>query len=296
MLGVSDGALFDVPESGRSSRDTCQSHITDFSTRRNYSHNSRSKPNELPLKEQYPLESCLGIQKMDGFPRIAHLSTSPGVSLDDLILPSEPEGAEPHAAFLNQEVIISEKLDGGCTCIHKNTVYARSFSQPASHPSFSVIKSRILPLLEGQELSDELYLFGENVTAIHSIAYQGLPSCFFLFSVYGPLSGSEDERPVWWPFDDVVELASRLGLEMVPVLFRGTFESSKQLDDWISQALNKGSTFGGDVEGFVVRRAGSLTVRKDTGQFEGMAKWVRQGHVQTGPDWRRTWKKQNLVY
>lgn len=116
-------------------------------------------------------------------------------------------------ANLFQQVVVTEKLDGGNCCIHNGAVYARTHRQPASHPSFGPIKalaaqwqalrqdldlslSSCLGLsvaeqhtvcnypLRKEEVSmlERLALFGENMTAVHSIAYDGLTSHFYLFA------------------------------------------------------------------------------------------------------------------
>ena len=60
-------------------------------------------------------------------------------------------------------------------------------------------------------------------------------------------------------------------------------------------AAAKGSTFGGDMEGFVIRPAGAF-VEVAGNRFENVAKYVRKGHVQTDEGWRRTWRKAKIHY
>jgi hypothetical protein len=52
-------------------------------------------------------------------------------------------------------------------------------------------------------------LFGENMTAVHSIEYTGLGSWFYLFAVR-----SDGE---WWGWDRVEQLAATLGIPTTPV-------------------------------------------------------------------------------
>ncbi|KAI9003900.1 hypothetical protein DFJ74DRAFT_713418 [Hyaloraphidium curvatum] len=233
---------------------------------------------------------------ISGFPRIAHLPGSPGAQSDDIFVSAAGDagfvGVDFIAGFVGVDFIATEKLDGGCTCLHGGQVYARTLSQPSSHPSFSLIKSDVLPLLAGR-VSNELFLFGENVTAVHSITYRVVPSPFFLFAVYGPRDDAGGTA-VWWSWDEMAGLAEELGIPVPPVLFRGTLSTPDDLAALIDRAMAAGSAFGPEIEGVVVRRAGRLRTREGTGEFEGAAKWVRAGHVQTGPDWRRTWKKQNM--
>jgi len=91
----------------------------------------------------------------------------------------------------------------------------------------------------------------------------------------------------------VVALAERLGLPTVPLVFRGTFASSEQLQQCLQTWAAEASAVGADVhpEGFVVRRTADIRA----GAFEeSIAKYVRAGHIQTDETWRRRWKKARL--
>lgn len=60
-------------------------------------------------------------------------------------------------------------------------VYARSHSSEATHASFGPIKA--LAASWWGRVDDDLALFGENMTAVHSIRYDNLASSFYLFGV-----------------------------------------------------------------------------------------------------------------
>ena len=43
--------------------------------------------------------------------------------------------------FLDKQVVVTEKLDGGNTSLYEGGVYARSTSVPAVHGSFAMVKN-----------------------------------------------------------------------------------------------------------------------------------------------------------
>lgn len=150
-------------------------------------------------------------------------------------------------------------------------------------------------------------LFGENMTGIHSIEYDGLASYFYLFGV----QASDGEFAAW---EDVQATAELLGVPTAPEVFTGEFATEAALEAFLVQQAGGPSRASSQAaaavqelpapaperpaegvpcpEGFVVRLAGSFPAAA----FEGsMGKYVRKGHVQTGSDWLRTWKKATLA-
>lgn len=209
------------------------------------------------------------------YPSTPHLPFSPGVNSDDVLL-------SDCAHLLQADVVVTEKLDGGNCCIKGGEVYARTHAQPATHASFSAIKELVRSF---PYIPDDLEIFGENMSAVHSISYGNLTSYFYIFAAR---RGS-----LWLSWDEVVELASQLGVPTVPVVFQGQFQSPGQLQDYLVRWAKDFSEVGEAVtpEGFVVRRTSSF---QDTAFSEHIAKYVRANHLQTDYSWKRTWKKQTL--
>ncbi|CAD7965196.1 unnamed protein product [Amoebophrya sp. A25] len=141
-----------------------------------------------------------------------------------------------------QEIIITEKLDGGNCCIKDGgRVFARTHAAPASHESFDPIRSMLRttliecgggaksassssdkakvfmkPLLSvlQRECPASLELYGENLCARHSIEYTGgVCFPFYLFAVR--LHG------VWLSWEKTEQIARKLRLPLVPVRYRG---------------------------------------------------------------------------
>ena len=108
------------------------------------------------------------------FPRTFHLPFSLGKGSDDKV----------HIncdLFLNRQIVISEKLDGGNTGIDSTGVYSRSRNGIATHPSYNKVKSWYF---EHKNIIEEnnLLLYFENMIGIHSIEYRNLDSFMYLIS------------------------------------------------------------------------------------------------------------------
>ena len=212
------------------------------------------------------------------YPRTPHLPFSQGIQSDDIIL-----SYEDSLPVLQEEVIVTEKVDGGNCCVHDGMVYARSTNSEATHPSFGPIKqlaAQVCYLLPGN-----IQLFGENMFGIHSIEYDGLTSFFYIFAVL-------EEGRNWWAWDKVEELASEIGVPTVPVVYRGQVGSLDALKQLIEMEMAAKSRIGScHPEGFVVRTLRGFPYD----QLEHYSsKYVRAGHIQTDESWKRTWKQARL--
>ena len=172
---------------------------------------------------------------MDKFPSIPHLPFSPQINEDDSIISDTKAlfGGDAH-------VVIHEKLDGGNCCIFAGNVYARTHKHPTKHPWFDTIKVMVRspPLFYEKPLFDELMVFGENMTATHSIPYHGLSSYFYVFSVLNV------KTKRWYSIQSTKAIANRLGLPTAPLLFSGTFDSLKAVQTWMDREIAKPSILG----------------------------------------------------
>ncbi|KAL0478215.1 hypothetical protein AKO1_008483 [Acrasis kona] len=210
----------------------------------------------------------------------SHLPFSPCIQIDDNVV----NLLQCSDLFVGKEVIITEKLDGGNCQLYQGRVYARTCKNEATHQSFSGIKSIYAQIK--YLIPNNLALFGENMLGIHSIEYNNLKSFFYLFSI---LEGGTR----WLGWDEIVDIAEEIGVPHVPLLFRGTFNSSEEIQFWMDEHITKNSQVGSNTgpEGFVIRTVDGC----DVNDFEGsIAKYVRKNHVQTGVDWKRTWKAAKI--
>jgi hypothetical protein len=214
---------------------------------------------------------------MAKYPSTMHLPFSPGVNEDDVTM--NDMGA---IGLLEGEVVITEKLDGGNCCIANGVVYARTHKHPAMHPWFGTIKQMFHVIAATLE-DPTLEIFGENMTATHSIEYGNLESYFYVFGIR--------RLGVWSSWDEVVNIADSLGLPTVPLRYRGHVASIKDLNQIIEgHLMNTHSNVGEEVgpEGFVVRKTSEF---HDDEFDRCIAKYVRPNHVQTGDDFTRVWPR-----
>lgn len=195
------------------------------------------------------------------YPRTPHLPWSPGVTSDDIVTADVLH-------FSGKRVVVTEKMDGECTTMTRDACWARSVDG-CDHKTRHWIKGfhggmrHLIP--EGWRIC------GENVSVVHSIRYDSLPSYFLVFSIW-------DESDVAMSWGETMVIAEDLGLGHVPVLYEGPWEESDVRACWTGR-----STYGALQEGYVVRLDGTFRCE----DFKtSIAKFVRKGHVQTDEHWR----------
>lgn len=199
------------------------------------------------------------------YPRTYHLPFSASKTNDDRTI-------QDCSQFLNKEVIVLEKLDGENCSIYNNYVHARSLENE-SHPSRAWVKNFASKI--GWEIPDGWRICGENVYAKHAIHYQNLKSYFYMFSIW-------NDKNFCLSWDDTVEYANMLNVELVPVIWRGVWN-----EDYIINIANHLDIT--TQEGFVVR----LTDGFEYGAFKSStAKYVRKSHVQENA---HNWKMQPII-
>lgn len=186
------------------------------------------------------------------YPRTKHCVWSQGQTKDDKTL-------ENMQHFENKEVVVTEKYDGENTQIYKDYIHARSIDgrDHWSRPWVKNLQAKI-----GYEIPDGWRLAGENLYAKHSIKYSGLKSYFYLFSIW-------DDTNFCLSWDETVEYASILGLETVPVIYRGIY------DEKAIRALYHDSKRE-KMEGYVIRLADGF---KYLDFSKSLCKYVRSSHV-----------------
>ncbi len=200
------------------------------------------------------------MSKLKKYPRSFHLPWSRGYTHDDKV-------AKNVNHFLGKEVVVTEKLDGEGTTLYRDYMHARSINS-ANHPSRHWVKTFHASF--AYRIPNDWRLCGENVYAKHSIYYQALTSYFYLFSIW-----NEDNICLSW--DETIAFAAELGIETVPVLYRGIFD-----EEIIKRTFTGISLFDGEQEGYVIRNAGSF--HYDDFQ-SNLGKFVRMDHVQTSEHW-----------
>jgi hypothetical protein len=192
------------------------------------------------------------------YPRTMHFDWSPNLQNDDRRLARGTEGWE------GQEYVFTEKMDGEGTTFYSGDLHARSLEFEA-HPSRTFIKA--IHAQHGYDIPKGYRVCGENVTAVHSIRYEGLPSYFLAFNVWKGLTCLS--------WDETMEWCELLGLSHVPVIHRGPYS------DALCKELCSRIHFEKQ-EGLVARPARAFHMRE---YASVVGKYVRKGHVQTDEHW-----------
>jgi RNA ligase-like protein len=192
------------------------------------------------------------------YPRTYHLPDSPGTTKDDRV--------QHDLSWLDGELVVTEKLDGGNLTFTRDEMYARSLdsgTQPWDRPA------KALWAMTAHRIPDDWRVCGESMWARRSIAYRDLPGVFIVFGIW-------DETDTLLGWDDTVDWAQRLELPVVPVLYRGASISEARAA-WAGRLDPETS------EGYVLRSAGRIPVAEFSHK---VLKWVRAGHVRTEASWR----------
>ena len=195
--------------------------------------------------------------------------------------PTVGRGDDVHAApsrFVGEDVVVTEKLDGGNTLLHAGKVYARSVSAPSDAKWMAMVKKHHA----WKVTEPEVWLYGEDIYGVHSIEYAPVAeqATFHAFALRGG-------DGAFAAFAEVEEYAQQRNIPVVPVLFRGRFRSVADLRTFIAQAHGAPSALGGEREGVVMRLAQGFSAAEFQ---DSVCKSVRPGHVQTDEHWTRKWR------
>jgi hypothetical protein len=166
------------------------------------------------------------------YPRTLHLPYSEGITKDDRVLKST-------SIFRGKRVIVTEKMDGENSSLYNDYMHARSIDG-LNHSSRNWLKKFHADM--GYNIPEGWRVCGENLYAQHTMEYEELDSFFYLFSIWNEIN----ECLSW---DETLEWASLLDLNVVPVLYDGLWNETKI----------KGFISDDSREGFVVRIADSFS-------------------------------------
>lgn len=205
------------------------------------------------------------------YPRTAYLPYSPSVA------PDSDRLADP-SRFVGEPVVVSEKLDGSCTLLHRGEVYGRSVAAPTTAKWNAMVKKHHAWKMQ----EPDAFLYGEDIYGVHSIEYEpvGEDATFYAFAL-------RDAKDRFSSFGTLVDFAWKHEIPVVPVLFNGVFQSERALRSFVEESHTEASALGGEREGVVVRLARSFPAS----EFKrSVCKSVRAGHVQTDQHWTRNWR------
>lgn len=160
---------------------------------------------------------------------------------------------EDEGCFEGKEVVVTLKMDGENTTMYNDHIHARSLDS-GGHESRNWVKGLWAQI--SYLIDDNMRICGENLYAKHSIKYTNLKSYFNVFSIW------IDNMCLSW--DETVEYAGILGLETVPVIYRGIYNEKA-----IKEAFKP---YEKSEEGYVVRLAKEF---KYSDARKSIAKYVR---------------------
>ncbi len=205
------------------------------------------------------------------YPRTPYWPYSPGEPRDG------DELADP-ALFVRRPIVVTEKLDGGNTLLHRGQVYARSVSAPSTGKWMAMVKKHHA----WKVTEPEVFLYGEDIYGVHSIEYDPVreSETFHAFALRKASGGFSS-------FRTMVSYAQERHIPVVPILFEGTFLEVRDLRDYVSRAHAEPSALGGAREGVVIRAARAFPAEEFT---DNVCKSVRAGHVQSEEHWSKNWR------
>lgn len=233
-----------------------------------------ARPMRLPRRSGY-WERDTVMNELPKYPRTAYWPDSPSIAPGDRYV----ESVEP---FIGHHVVLTEKLDGSNTLLHRGQALGRSASPEAHDPWRAMVRKHHAWKVQ----EHDVLLYGEDIFGIHSITYGPVleDRTFYAFAL------RQGDQFAGW--EAVVAYARSHDIPVVPVLHYGIFESRASLTDFLDEAHASPSLLGGDREGIVIRRAESFRI-PDFGRF--VCKSVRENHVQTDQHWTRNWQPCALI-
>jgi hypothetical protein len=190
------------------------------------------------------------------YPPTYHLPDSPGAGDRPLL----------DLSWLDGELVVTEKLDGGTLTFTRDDVYPRT---PGTGPAGWDRPARALWAMTAHRIPDDWRVCGESMWARRSIAYRDLPGVFVVFGIW-------DETGTLLGWDDTVDWAQRLELPVVPVLYRGG-DLAAARTAW-SRHRDRATS-----EGYVLRAAGRIPAAEFAHRVR---QWTHAGTDRTGA-WRQ---------
>lgn len=219
--------------------------------------------------------------------RTYHYTFSPGTTSDDRFNHDWWSDIEKIPSIIH-----TEKLDGENNCVSALGVFARSHAAPTVSPWTAFLREKWARIR--RDLGD-LEFFGENMFAVHSIAYSQLEHHYYVFAVR--------EKGHWLSWEETCFYANLLDFPTVPVIGRSqgirerdTFVMDVKLLASAQSGLGSYDPFTQEVcsrEGVVSRNADGYAADDFV---HNVLKYVRKGHVKTDEHWTRNWKRAPLVW
>lgn len=135
-------------------------------------------------------------------------------------------------------IVIQEKLDGANASFTFDNGELHAFSRnrklDASNTLGGYYEFIVSKFKDTKHLLNEDYIyFGEWLNP-HKVKYEGYEKQFFLFDIYSK------SKQQYLDFKEVEHEAITLGLNLIPVFYRGKYESFEQLESYVGQTKVNG--------------------------------------------------------
>lgn len=213
------------------------------------------------------IKSCVHTK----YPKTPHLPFSPNADNGDVYLSDT-------SVFRGKRVVVTEKMDGENTTMYRDHIHARSLDS-SHHPSRSWVKGLHADI--SHKIPEGWRVCGENIYAKHSIRYHNLTSYFYVFSIW-------NEENICLPWHKTIAYSTMFKTPTVPVVYNGEWDRQ----DILSSFGKYKESSDDEVEGFVVRSYDSFRFSEFT---SNVAKYVREGHVQTDDHWMHQEVEKNEI-
>jgi hypothetical protein len=177
----------------------------------------------------------------------------------------------------DMDVVATLKMDGENSTLYTNDYHARSLDSQIDSEDRRWVEAFRMSKVAGR-ITDTERIIGENLFYRHTCRYDDLKSFFYAFSMY--------DGNICLPWDSTIAKCRELGIEHVPVLYRGVYNRDLILKAF-SDHINESNE---DVEGFVVRNSHSF----QCADFKfNVSKFVRKDFQVGDKHWRHTKKTIN---
>lgn len=195
------------------------------------------------------------------YPRTYHLPFTGQTTEDDKIFHNASE------VFKDKEVVITIKMDGENFTGYSDYCHARSLDS-GNHESRNWVKTFHFKNI-AYNLPEGFRYCAENLYAKHSIHYKDLETYLYAFQIW--------DKNTCLSWDDTQEWFELLGLQSVPVVFRGTYNEDK-IKKLFKETIENGH------EGLVIRITDSFSYNSFR---HSVGKLVRANHIADGSNhWR----------
>lgn len=114
------------------------------------------------------------------------------------------------------DMIITEKLDGWQCNFFNDMIFAKHvLARQRVYDPIKKLYEKIKCNYEKHNIPKTHIIFGEAMLRVKNITYSRLDSIYYVFDIF------DTEKNLWLSWKEIVDIATKLGLKTVPVVFKG---------------------------------------------------------------------------